>query len=79
MENFWPTTATGWLALTSACVGLGGTFFGGFGFLLNKYVTQPLKEMRDEMREMRTSHSAQLNQHETRLTIVEKVVFKNED
>lgn len=79
MNSFWPTNANGWLILITACLGLGGTLFGGFGFLLNKYVTQPLKEMRDEMREMRTSHSAQLSQHETRLTIVERTVFKNEN
>lgn len=79
MDSFWPTTATDWLGLIIACFSVFGSTFGALGYLLNKYVTKPINDMRADMREMRLSHSEQLNQHETRLTIVERTVFKNED
>lgn len=72
MENFWPTTANSWLTFIFAISTLFGSTFGAFGYLLNKYVTKPINDMRDEMREMRTSHSERLAQHDLRISVLEK-------
>lgn len=78
MGSFMPTNLQDWLTLASTFVGLFGSLFGGFGYLLNKYVTKPLKEMRADMKEINKSHGEQLHDHEIRLIKVEGKVFTDE-
>lgn len=78
MDNFMPTNLQGWVTLVSSLVGILGSLFGGFGYLLNKYVTQPLKEMRADMKEINAAHGKTLQDHEIRLVKVEGKVFTSE-
>ncbi|MCW0952993.1 hypothetical protein OIT44_02765 [Weissella ceti] len=79
MVNFWPTTANDIVGLIVMCITAFGSMFGGFGFLLNKYVTKPLKEMRADLNETNAAHSQQLYEHEIRLIKMEGKVFTDED
>lgn len=67
MNGFWPHDAVGWISIV-------GPSLGVLGFLLNEFVSKPLKQVSQDLKNLRHDFDERLDDHERRIQHIEDTI-----